>query len=197
MSESREQVTRLLQEIRTRPEAAAEMLPLVYEELRSLARARMAGERRDHTLRATALVHEAYLRLAGHDGPWHDRTHFFRAAAEAMRRILIDHARARGAEKRGGGAKSIQIEAISLGEEWDPTGLMMVDEALGGLAREDARAAEVVQLRFYAGLSFAEIAALLDCSERTVLREWAYARARLVQLIEAGEEGMEREQPRE
>jgi RNA polymerase sigma factor (TIGR02999 family) len=185
MAESRQEITRILQEIPERPEAAAELLPLVYEELRSLARARMAQERAGHTLRATALVHEAYLRLAGNgDLVWQDRAHFFRASAEAMRRVLIDHARAKGAVKRGGGRGRVRIDAVDLGVESDPAQVLALDEALETLRSEDDRAADVVRLRFYAGLDFAEIATLLGCSERTVMREWAFARARLVELLE-------------
>lgn len=185
MPEPREQITRILHEIPARPEAASELLPLVYEELRSLARAKMAGENAGHTLRATALVHEAYLRLAGGENlVWQDRAHFFRASAEAMRRVLIDHARARGAVKRGGGRGRVRIDAAELGVESDPAQVLALDEALSTLHAEDERAAEVVRLRFYAGLNFPEIAALLGCSERTVMREWAFARARLVELLE-------------
>lgn len=185
MAETRDDVTRILQEIPARPEAAAELLPVVYEELRALARARMAQEKAGHTLRATALVHEAYLRLAGNDElRWEDRAHFFRASAEAMRRVLIDHARAKGAVKRGGGRGRVRIDAVDLGVESDPSQVLALDEALETLRVEDERAAEVVRLRFYAGLEFGEIATLLGCSERTVMRDWAFARARLVELLE-------------
>lgn len=188
MADARELCTKLLREIPSRPEAAAELLPLVYAELRELARARMAKERGDHTLRATALVHEAYIRLAAHRGDWQDRAHFFRAAAEAMRRVLIDHARTRDAAKRGGGERPRRIDAFDLGGESDPAQILALDEALETLRAEDERAAEVVRLRFYAGLGFAEIASLMGCAERTVLREWAFARARLVELLASGEE---------
>lgn len=185
MAQARDDITRILQEIPARPEAAEELLPLVYEELRALARAKMAQERPEHTLRATALVHEAYLRLAGQeDLRWQDRAHFFRASAEAMRRVLIDHARARHAVKRGGAERRVRIDAADLGVESDPVQVLALDEALQTLRREDERAAEVVRLRFYAGLDFGEIAVLLGCSERTVMREWAFARARLVELLE-------------
>lgn len=185
MPETRQEITRILHEIPARPEAAQELLPLVYEELRSLARARMAQEKAGHTLRATALVHEAYLRLAADEElVWQDRAHFFRASAEAMRRVLIDHARANGAVKRGGGRGRVRIDAVDLGVESDPAQVLALDEALETLRCEDDRAAEVVRLRFYAGLDFAEIATLLSCSERTVMREWAFARARLVELLE-------------
>lgn len=185
MAQTRDDITRILHEIPARPEAAEELLPLVYEELRALARAKMAQERPEHTLRATALVHEAYIRLAGHqDLRWQDRAHFFRASAEAMRRVLIDHARARQAVKRGGAERRVRIDAADLGVESDPMQVLALDEALQTLLCEDERAAEVVRLRFYAGLDFGEIAVLLGCSERTVMREWAFARARLVELLE-------------
>ena len=188
--DAREHLTRLLEEIPRRPEAAQELLPLVYDELRALARARMRGERADHTLRATALVHEAYMKLAGDpDRGWQDRAHFFRAAAEAMRRVLIDHARSRGAAKRGSGHRPVRIDASDIGVESDPEQILALDDALEVLRAEDDRAAEVVRLRFYAGLGFTEIAALLDCSERTVMREWAFARARLVELLSDDAEG--------
>lgn len=178
-------ITRLLGEIQTRPKAAEELLPLVYEELRGLAKARMRGERGNHTLAATALVHEAYMRIAGIDeAHWQDRAHFFRAAAEAMRRVLIDHARAKGAVKRGGGERPMRIDAVDIGIDSDPAQVLALDEVLEKLKSEDERAAEVVRLRFFTGLGFPEIATVLDCSERTVMREWAFARARLVELLQ-------------
>ncbi|HLO41358.1 MAG TPA: ECF-type sigma factor [Phycisphaerales bacterium] len=188
MSDPRENISRLLQELPARPQAAAEIWPLVYDELRALARANMQRERPGHTLRATALVHEAYVRLGDAANPrWNGKAHFFRAAADAMRRILIDHARARAAIKRGGGGqrRMTSVETIQLGMDSDPLEILALDEAMERLRSEDPRAAEVVRLRYYAGISFAEIADLLDCSERTILREWTFARARLVELIEA------------
>jgi RNA polymerase sigma-70 factor (ECF subfamily) len=194
MTDPRSTFTRLLQELPDRPQAASEMLPLVYEELRALARANMQRERPGHTLRATALVHEAYLKVADGDNPrWNGRVHFFRAAAEAMRRILIDHARGRAAAKRGGGAGhaggggkgATRVETIELGMDSDPLEVLALDDAMEALKEEDPRAAEVVRLRYYAGISFAEIAGLLEVSERTILREWSFARARLVELIDA------------
>src|SRR4051812_14960941 len=180
-----EQVTKLLAQIPSRPEAANELLPLVYSQLRAIANQRMREERVGHTLQATALVHEAYVRLAAasDDGrQFEGRTHFFRVAADAMRKILIDHARRHRADKRGGGVKQRSLGAIEPSIDTDPELLLAMEEALTTLQSEDARAAEVVQLRFYGGLSFEEIAESLKVSERTVLREWAFARARLVLL---------------
>jgi RNA polymerase sigma factor (TIGR02999 family) len=193
MTADTQTVSRLLSELPHRPGAANELLPLVYDQLRAIAMQRMREERAGHTLQATALVHEAYLRLArGFDnadgGEWEGRAHFFRVAADAMRKILIDHARRRKAEKRGGGVRPASLdaaeEAQAISIDSDPESLIALDEALQSLAAEDARAAEVVQLRFFSGLGFADIAKLLGVSERTILREWAFARARLVQLIE-------------
>jgi RNA polymerase sigma factor (TIGR02999 family) len=188
-------VARLLNEIPHRPSAASELLPLVYDQLRAIAQQRMREERVGHTLQATALVHEAYVRLAKPGaaaagnaatiGGWEGQHHFFRVAAEAMRKILIDHARRRSAEKRGGGKRPVTLTgANELSIDGDPESALALEEALTALQKEDSRAAEVVQLRFFAGLGFGEIAKLLNVSERTIMREWAFARARLVQLIE-------------
>ncbi|MCA9296024.1 MAG: sigma-70 family RNA polymerase sigma factor, partial [Phycisphaerales bacterium] len=167
-------VTRLLNELHQRPGASDELFPLVYEELRALARSRMRNERQEHTLQATALVHEVFVRLVGSDLPsFEGRRHFFRVAAEAMRRVLIDHARKRDSLKRGGPRRAIPIHAIDLAAQSDSDDLLVVDDAIQALAREDERAAEIVTLRFYAGLSTDEIAAALQISERTVMREWA------------------------
>lgn len=164
--------------------AAEEVLPIVYGELRRIARARMAGERADHTLQATALVHETWLKLVGMgDGQWGDRATFYQAAATAMRRILVDHARRRGRQKRGGGAER---EPITLGglparqpDLADAATFLQLDEAIARLEAEDPRAGAIVRLRFFAGLDVDETAAALRLSRRTVLREWAFARARL------------------
>jgi RNA polymerase sigma factor (TIGR02999 family) len=179
-------VTRLLNELPVRPGASDELFPLVYEELRSLARSRMRNERLEHTLQATALVHEVFVRLVGVDLPsFEGRRHFFRVAAEAMRRVLIDHARKRDSLKRGGPRRAIPLHAIELAAESDNDDLLVVDDAIQKLAGEDARAAEIVNLRFYAGLSTEDIAEALQISERTVMREWAFARARLFELLHA------------
>jgi RNA polymerase sigma factor (TIGR02999 family) len=177
-------VTRILGEIPARPGAADELLPLIYEQLHAIASNRMRHERAEHTLQATALVHEAYMRLLGDYRPTEEgRAHFFRAAAEAMRRILIDHARKRNSHKRGGGRRPVPISVIDLAEEHDPVQVLAMDEALTTLEREDPRAAEVVRLRFFAGLSVEETAAVMGLSDRTIMREWKFARARMYQLL--------------
>jgi len=167
-------------------EAAAEkLLPLVYEELRKLAAVRMHGERSDHTLQATALVHEAYARLAtGHNPPWANRAHFFHAAAEAMRRILIEHARARNGPKRGGDRKRLPVDVLDLAEESDSEQILALEEAIARLEEQDPGAAKVVRLRFYAGLSVEETAEALDTSPRSVKRDWAFARAFLLRHLQ-------------
>lgn len=184
------EVTRILESLRgaDRREALERLLPAVYEELRALARSRLRHERPDHTLRATALVHEAYLRMLGADDPpWSDRAHFFRAAAEAMRRILIDHARRRARLKRGGDRVRVELEDARLGAEPDLDRLVALDEAIRRLDEQDPRAADVVRLRFFAGLSVAETAKALDLSERTIKREWAFARAWLYDALREGD----------
>lgn len=178
------QVTLILQEIGHRADAADDLLPLIYEQLRAIAQRRMREERVGHTLQATALVHEAYVKLlGGQDVPWQSRGQFFGAAAEAMRRILIDHARKRESQKRGGGRRRTPLSVVDLAEESDPVQVLALDEALTTLESEDGRCAEVVKLRFYAGLSVEETADALGVSERTVMREWAFARARLAELL--------------
>lgn len=165
-----------------RAEALDRLLPVVYDELRTIARARLRDERTGHTLETTALVHEAYLRLVGSDAPpWSGRAHFFHAAAEAMRRILIEYARRRTRVKRGGDRQRIGLDEARLEPQmadWpDPDELLALDEALGRLGESDGRAADVVRLRYFAGLSVQETAQALDLSERTIMREWAYAKA--------------------
>lgn len=170
--------------------AQQDLLSLVYDQLRAMAQARMRTERRGHTLDATGLVHEAYLRLlSGEKCDWNDRAHFFRTASECMRRILVDHARARKADKRGGGAPVMPLSVVDLANDDDPARVLALDEALTTLASEDARAAEIVKLRFFGGLSAEETAKLLDLSERTVMRDWAFARARLFALMEGDDAG--------
>jgi len=185
--EAKTQVTQLLREFSSEDDAAARLLPLIYEELRAIARARMSQERAGHTLQATALVNEAYVRLVGIERmEWRDRAHFFAVAATAMRRILIDHARKRLSEKRGGGRPASMFTTADLAANDDVESVLALDEALAKLEREDPRAAQVVNLRFFAGLSVADTAAALDISERTVMREWTFARARLYELMEGG-----------
>ena len=179
-------LTELLQRAASGEAAAAdEALPSVYRELRRLAEARMAGERRNHTLQATALVHETWLRLAGvGDRAWPDRAAFYQAAAAAMRHILVDHARRRARQKRGGGGarEPISVGALQApegGGVYDPATFLELDEQIRALERDDPRAGAVVRLRFFAGLGVDETAEALGLSRRTVLREWSFARARL------------------
>ncbi|MFO0808953.1 MAG: ECF-type sigma factor [Gemmataceae bacterium] len=180
-------VTRLLQAAgRGDERAAAELLPLVYDELRKLAAARMAAERPGQTLQPTALVHEAYVRLVGHDGPqdWTGRGHFFAAAAEAMRRILVESARRRNALKRGGGRGRAAVDLADLAASERPDEVLAVDEALAGLAAADPQAAELVKLRYFVGLSLPDAAKTLNVSTRSAERLWTYARAWLRRAIE-------------
>jgi len=161
-------------------QSASKLFPLVYEQLRNLARQRMADEREGHTLQATALVHEAYLRLAGRgQGAFSSRAQFFFAAAEAMRRILIDHARARGQLKRGGGNARMPLNVLDLAADEQIPQILALDEAILRLEQSSPTVAAVVRLRFYAGLSIEETAEALGISPRTVKREWTYARATL------------------
>ncbi len=181
-------VTRLLQAIeRGESRATEELLPLVYDELRRLARSHMANERAGHTLQATALVHEAYLRLVGDaDARWDSRGHFFAAAAEAMRRILIEHARRKQALKHGGGHQRVELSDDLPPIAWpcvDEDELLALDEALDELERHDAQAARLVKLRFFAGLSHQEAANALEISRRAADRLWVLAKAWLYQRI--------------
>ena len=171
------EVTRLLEAAQTGdPRAAADLLPLVYGELRRLAAARLATECPGQTLQPTALVHEAYLRLVG-DQQFDGRGHFFAAAAEAMRRILIDQARRKGRLKRGGARKRVDLDDADLASVAAPDELIVIDEAIGKLATEDARAAQLVRLRYFAGLSVEEAAELSGLSRSSAYEHWAYARA--------------------
>jgi RNA polymerase sigma factor (TIGR02999 family) len=166
--------------------AARELLPLVYRSLRALAEREMRHERVSHTLQATALVHEAYLRLIGNnDVGWDGRGHFYAAAAEAMRRILIEHARRAGARKRGGGRRRTIASVADLADEESVSMTLELDDAIEALRAHDPRAASVVQLRFYAGLSIDETAAALNVGASTVDREWRYARAWLLRHLRA------------
>jgi RNA polymerase sigma factor (TIGR02999 family) len=166
------------------------LLAQVYDQLRAIARARMANERPGHSLQATALVHEAYLKLQNHPSILHaDRGRFFQAAAEAMRRILIDHARTKGREKRGGGMKRIAelADVAQLAEDQDSDQVVAVDEAIYRLQQEEPQSARVLKLRFFTGLSVAETAEVLGLSERTVRREWQFARAWLFDALKPPE----------
>lgn len=153
------------------------LLPLVYDRLRAIAAQRMAGERPGHTLDATGLVHEAYLKLVQGQLGWQGKAHFYAAAAEAMRRILVDHARGRGREKRGAGRVRLPLDIVDLASREDPAEILSVDEAVRRLEERDPRMAEIVKLRFFAGLSDEETAQALGIADRTVRREWTLARA--------------------
>jgi len=166
------------------PKAAEELVPLVYEELRKLAAAKMAQQGPGQTLQATALVHEAYLRLTGGvRDQWQDRAHFFRAAAEAMRCILIENARRKSRWKRGGRLERVELEGLELAADTPPDTLLVVHEALERLAAEDAPKAELVRLRFFIGLTNEEAAKVLGLSEPTVKRYWDFSRAWLLREI--------------
>ena len=187
-----EQITQVLNRIDSGdPAAADELLPLVYEELRTLAAARLRHERPDHTLQATALVHEAWLRIVGGDQAdkqqWNSRDHFFGAAAEAMRRILVDHARAAMAEKRGGGHRKIQLETWNHPAANQPERLLELDLALERLEALDEVKAKLVKLRFFTGLTVKEAALALGVSTATAERLWAYSRAWLHMEMKSNE----------
>ena len=173
-------VTRILLNIKQgNPKAAEQLLPLVYDELRKLAAAKLAQEKPGQTLQATALVHEAYVRLVDVDKAqkWESRGHFFAAAAEAMRRILVDRAREKGCAKRGGKLKRLDIDAVELGTKATPDQLLAIDDALAKLASEDPSAAKLVELRYFAGLTVDEAGKALGMSTATAYRHWNYARA--------------------
>ena len=184
MSEAAE-ITQVLEAICRSDEGAAErLLPLVYAELRRLAGARMANEIPGQTLQPTALVHEAWLRLVKDgDRTWQNRAHFFGAAAEAMRRILIERARHRSRLKHGGGQARLNIEDLELAETTPDDKVLLVDEALARLKVEDPELERIVVLKFFGGLSNEEIAETVELSKRTLDRQWAYARAWLFRYI--------------
>jgi RNA polymerase sigma factor (TIGR02999 family) len=167
--------------------AVNQLLPLVYDELRALAQRHMQGERPDHTLQATALVHEAYMRLIGqHDVDWRSRAQFFALAAQAMRRILVDHARRHTADKRGGGMQRVDLDGADGGDLSQRSAYVIaVDEALSRFAAIDAQAGRVVELRFFGGLTVEETAEVLDVSPRTVKRDWRAAKAWLARELAA------------
>jgi RNA polymerase sigma factor (TIGR02999 family) len=173
------QVTQLLNAIDADdPQAATQLLPLVYEELRKLAAAKMAQEQPGQTLQPTALVHEAWLRLVGsEDVRFSGRGHFFAAAAQAMQRILIDRARQRQSLKRGAGARRVELDELEMAVQADDETLLAVTEALEKLAGEDPDSAQFIKLRFFAGLTNEEAAQALGIAERTARRHWAFARA--------------------
>jgi RNA polymerase sigma factor (TIGR02999 family) len=184
------EVTRLLDALAQGDRrAAAELLPLVYDELRRLAAAKLAHERPGQTLDATALVHEAYLRLVGPDPtrPWDSRGHFFAAAAEAMRRILVERARRKRSRKHGGGLVRHDVDDAPVAAPESEEDLLALDEALGRLAARDKVKADLVQLRYFAGLTLEEAARVLGIAPATADRYWAYARAWLYRAIRGGE----------
>ena len=180
-------VTRILSKMEQGdPNAANELLPLVYEELRKLAASRMAAERPDHTLQATALVHEAYLRLVrpNNSDHWDSRGHFFAAAAEAMRRILVDSARRRQSAKRGAGREQVALEEADLPFAAHDSNVLEVDEAISKLSGDEPQAAELVKLRYFVGVPLNEAAELVGISRATAFRYWAYAKAFLACELE-------------
>ena len=188
MADPREDVTEVLEQLRGGDQRAADkLLPLVYDEFRALARHYLTQERANHTLQPTALVHEAYMKLVDQTRvDWQGRNHFFAVAAQAMRRILVDHARSRQRDKRGGGRARVALdEAIALSPQKDED-VLALDEALEKLAQLDPRQAKVVELRFFGGLSVEETAEVLGISTQSVLRDWKLARAWLMREIAAG-----------
>lgn len=191
----KESVTSIIESINAGDkQAAAELLPLVYGELRRMAAAKMAGERAGHTLQPTALVHEAYLRLVDANGNgseangWEGRGHFFAAAAEAMRRILIESARKRGSRKRGGDLQRVDFQEAELADRCGDEDLIALDEALERLEAHDPESALVVKLRFFAGMTLHETAAAMGKSPRSIDRLWSYAKAWLHREV-VGDQG--------
>lgn len=182
------EVTQLLQAIdRGDANSAEALLPLVYEELRKLAAAKMAREAPGQTLQPTALVHEAWLRVVGTGAPqFNGRAHFFGAAAEAMRRILIERARRKAAQRHGGGQQRVEISELEIAAPTSDDELLAVNDALDKFATVDARKAELVKLRFFAGLTLEQASSVLGISEPTAKRWWAYARAWLYEECKAG-----------
>jgi RNA polymerase sigma factor (TIGR02999 family) len=183
-------VTRILSDIEHGdPQAAERLLPLVYDELRKLAAQRLAHEKPGQTLQATALVHEAYLRLVDVDQPqpWDGRHHFFAAAAEAMRRILVENARRKKRLKRGGDLQRLDFDQVAAKAELADDRLLAIDEALETLNREDPQAAQLVKLRFFAGLSVTDAAGVLGISRANAYEQWAYARAWLRCVVQDDE----------
>jgi len=181
-------VTRILHSVESGDAKAADrLLPLVYDELRKLAAHKMVNESSGHTLQPTALVHEAWLRLVGSEQrTWQNRAHFFGAAAEAMRRILIDRARRKRAMRHGGGQKRVDVEDVEIASATADDQLLAVNEALDKLAAQDKQKAELVKLRYFVGMTIEEAAQILGVSEPTAKRYWTYARAWLYHEIQKG-----------
>jgi RNA polymerase sigma factor (TIGR02999 family) len=182
---SRDDITQILRELRGGSSGAVEtLLPLVYDELRAMAHRRLNPGARDVTLDTTALVHEAYVRLFDRSQlDWNDRRHFFSVAAIAMRQIIVDHARRRSAEKRGGAMRRVDLDATNLAVDEQAEEIVALNDALSRLAKLDERLARTVELRFFGGLSVEEVAEVMQTSERTVKRDWRKARALLFQAI--------------
>ena len=189
-SVSPQEVTELLAQWSDGDDAAlAELTPLVYEELRDLAHRHMGGERPDHTLQTTALVNEAYLRLADQTNPrWQNRAHFFAVAARAMRQILVSYARSNRAQKRGGGAFKVELDEAAIVSPEESKAIVDLHEALERLGTLDSRKAQVVELKYFGGLNYDEMAEVLKISRVTVKRDWRFARAWLYSTI--AERGM-------
>jgi RNA polymerase sigma factor (TIGR02999 family) len=184
------EVTRILSAIEQGdPHAAEQLLPLVYEELRKLAAQKLAQEKPGQTLEATALVHEAYLRLVDTDQVqhWNSRGHFFAAAAEAMRRILVEQARRKARQKHGGGCQRVTLDGLELAVEIPVADLLSLDEALSALAERDTQAAQLVQLHCFGGLSIEQAAEVLGLTSRTAYRDWSFARAWLYRALRGAE----------
>lgn len=192
MGEAETQIDRMLADAACDPATAERLLELLYAELRAAAQQRMAVERVGHTLTATALVHEAYLRLIGpRDIPWENKAHFYKAVVEAMQRILVDHARARGCQKRGGRRIRLDLDVAATlpSPEEDSADFVALQDALSRLQGVDARSAEVVRLRYFAGLTNAEVAAVLCVSKRTVINDWTFAKTWLERALRCEEAG--------
>ena len=187
MAEDNQQVTRLLREWGGgSKEALDQLMPLVYDQLRTRADRCLSAERPEHTLRATALVNEAYLRLAGSELTFNDRVHFYAAAARLLRHILVDHAKSLNRAKRGGGAQKLSLdEALAVGQA-APSGILDLDDTLKRLAVHDSRKAEVVELLFFGGLTYDEASAMLNISPATVHRELRMAKVRLHRELTGG-----------
>jgi RNA polymerase sigma factor (TIGR02999 family) len=186
-----EDVTELLHAIAEGHDSAVnDLLPLVYDELRRLAESFLERERPDHTLQATALVHEAYVKLVDqHSARWNDRAHFFAVAAQAMRRILVDHARTHGRAKRGGGLRQVSLDTQAELAQRPDTDLLALDDALDRLAKDSPDSIRVVEMRYFSGMTIDETAAALGVSTATVEREWRYARAWLYRDLAGGDAG--------
>lgn len=192
MSDTTSDITALLVRLREDDAALEELLPTVYDELRRVAHNQLRGESDDHTMRTTELVHEAYLKLIDHDSvEWTDRQHFFAVAARAMRQVLIDHARKKTAEKRGGTAPEVPLDEVTLPEKKNPAELIALDDALDRLAQRDERSAKVVECRFFGGYTIQETADVLDVSRATVKRDWRAARAWLNRELNASSDSSE------